>query len=160
MTAPGGAYPTFARFPRSWPRRNKSETKRRKTGKSSIVEYKLAISREVATSSASVWAAYDCKLVAKRGESQSSATISAKRATPRRASGKPVDSRGSTNPAADGNNAQFLPTIALLRNDRRGMRVKGRSALAVANCSRSAGILCRIPCHAFAPSASFHFAAN
>src|SRR3984893_11310152 len=92
-----------------------------KDGNVSMVAYKAAMSSGAASKLSSVGEAYDRRLAANSGLSQSRSMISESRETPNNVSGKPVESRGSMNPAAEGSRAQRLPAMALLRNETRGI---------------------------------------
>src|ERR1700719_376595 len=104
-----------------------------KDGNVSMVAYKAAMSSAVASNSSSVREAYDRRLAANSGLSQSRSMVSESRETPNNVSGKPVESSGSINPAADGSSAHRLPATVLLRKETRGMYVKGWIAWEFAN---------------------------
>ena len=53
--------------------------------------------------------------------------------------GKPVDSRGSMTPAADGSSAQSRPATTAVRCATRGAWTNGRDGRAAANCACTAG---------------------
>src|SRR5262245_35916018 len=58
---------------------------------------------------------------------------------PRSASGKPVESRGSITPAADGTSAHASPTTRRLRKATRGECLKGSVVRAERNCASTDG---------------------
>src|SRR6185437_9638808 len=101
--------------------------------------YNAAMSRKVASSSSFVLTAYFDNSCCMLGSFQCFSRIAASRPTPSNVNGKPVESRGSTKPAADGKSAHRSPTTVELRNDSCGRYVKGRTDFASANCAASDG---------------------
>ena len=77
------------------------------------------------------------------------------RVTPSRVSGNPVDSKGSTNPAADGSKTQREPATTPLRKVRRGEWMNGIMASAGAKDFCKEGSRCSSLLHAGSPDFKF-----